>query len=357
MKIKSFFSFQSILLLVFVVCCGLSCKTTKAIKNAPYFLDKEKSIVFCDSLKAADYIITDNTDDIFGKMNVTDMTIQMKRNYNSEYTVADIANDYITFVQKDVTTFTSDDIEFVQAALEKAFKLCSKISPSIFPKNINLIKTKSRYYGDGVYFTRENCIIIPANVLKDKKADDFLSTMLHEIFHVYSRLNPEKRKVLYELIGFKHVNEAANVEIPEPLKNQILLNPDGTDFKYYITLQIAPDKEIKAIPIIYSNSAKYNSKKTEFFNYLKFELFELQNMPRGFVVATKKDGSSTLDMKSIPDFYRQIRDNTHYIIHPDEILADNFMFLALAQKDKSRNDKFSNEGKELLRLIEIELKK
>jgi hypothetical protein len=135
------------------------------------------------------------------------------------------------------------------------------------------------------------------------------------------------------------------------------LNPDGTDFKYYITLQVAPDKEIKAIPIIYSNAAKFNPKKPDFFNYLKFELFELQNMQRGFIVATKKDGTSTLNMKELPDFQRQIRDNTGYIIHPDEILADNFMFLALAQKDKKRNDKFSNEGKALLQLIDTELKK
>jgi hypothetical protein len=352
MKIKSILSFQSSLLLVFIICCGLSCKTTVAIKNTPHFLNKEKSIVFCDSLKSADLIITDNTDDIFGKMNVTDMTIQMKRNYNTDYTSADIANDYITFVQKDVTSFSAADIEFVQTAMEKAFQLCQKLSPNVFPKQLNLIKTKSRNYGDGVYFTRENCIIIPANVLKEKKADDFLATMLHEIFHVYSRLNPEKRKVLYEAIGFQALNEAANLEIPAELKNTILLNPDGTNFKYFITLQLAPDKTIKAIPIIYANSTKYNAKKPDFFNYLKFELFEIQPIARGFVVVTKKDGSSTLDMKNLPDFYRQIRDNTGYIIHPDEVLADNFMFLVLAQKDKSRNDKFSNEGKELLKQIQ-----
>ncbi len=351
MKIKSILSFKSNLLLVFVIFCGLSCKTTIAVKNTPYFLDKEKSMVFCDSLKSAELIITDNTDDIFGKMNVTDMTIQMKRNYNTDYTSADIANEYITFIQKDVTSFSSADIDFVQATMEKAFQLCQKVSPSVFPKQLNLIKTKSRNYGDGVYFTRENCIIIPANVLKDKKADEFLATMLHEIFHVYSRLNPDKRKSLYEAIGFQALNEAATLEIPKELKDVILLNPDGTNFKYYITLQLSPDKTIKAIPIIYSNSNKYNAKKPDFFNYLKFELFEIQPMTRGFIVATKKDGSSTLDMKNLPDFYRQIRDNTGYIIHPDEVLADNFMFLALAQKDKTRNDKFSSEGKELLKQI------
>ncbi len=349
---KQRFSLHLATLAIFVICCTLSCKTPQAVKNTPFLLDKEKSIVFCDSTKAAELIIYDVTDDIFGKMTVTDMCIQMKRNYNADFTSGDIASDYLTYVQKDAASFKPDEIEFVQDAMKEAFELCQKISPTIFPKSINLIKTKSRYYGDGVYFTRENCIIIPANVLKTKKKEEFLSTMLHEIFHVYSRLNPAKRKALYELIGFQHVNKAANFIIPEPLKSQILLNPDGTNFKYYITLQVAPDKEIKAVPIIYSNAAKFNPKKPDFFNYLKFELFELENISRGFSVATKKDGSSTLNMKELPDFNRQIRDNTGYIIHPDEILADNFMFLALAQKDKNHNNKFSAEGKKLLTLIE-----
>lgn len=343
--------------LIALMSYGSGCSSSKATKNSPFFFNKEKSIVLCDSIKSSELIAVDETDDIFGKMTVTEMCIQMKRNYSDDYTQGDITSDYLAFIKKDVTSFSETESEFVADIMKECFDLCNKVSPSIFPKNINLIKTKGRYYGDGVYFTREDCIIIPANELAKPNREQFLSTMLHEIFHVYSRKNPEKRAALYQLIGFKAIEPNINVAIPEPLKSRILLNPDGTNFLYYITLQMAPDKEIKVVPIIYANADKYNSKKPAFFNYLVFELFELQPMARGWAVQATKEGKSTLNLKDLPDFHRQIRDNTGYIIHPDEVLADNFSFLMLAGKDKKRNDKFSKEGKELLNLIDAELKK
>lgn len=358
--IKNNSFYYAALIAMALICAAQSCKTgASASLNQPNYLGKGKKQAYTlvDSTKAADLIITDNTDDIFNKMTTADMSIQMKRNYNSDYLPADIANDYLTFVQKDVSTFKPDEIEFVNEQMAKAFDLCQKISPNIFPKNINIIKTKSRYYGDGVYFTRENCIIVPANALKEKQKEDFLNTMLHEIFHVYSRLNPEKRKALYEVIGFREINQAAQLEVPEPLKSQILLNPDGTNYRYYITLQASPDRQIKAIPIIYSSSDKFNPKKRDFFNYMRFELFEIQPAARGFIVATKKDGSSTLNIKELPDFDRQIKDNTNYIIHPDEILADNFMMLANQQPLNAVRKNFSAEGKNLLEEIRLVLVK
>ncbi len=38
-------------------------------------------------------------------------------------------------------------------------------------------------------------------------------------------------------------------------------------------------------------------------------------------------------MKHISGFYEQVGRNTGYIIHPEEILADNFALLVLAQKN------------------------
>jgi hypothetical protein len=354
---KQNFTFFLWLGLVILMSYGSACRAIKVTKNKPFYLNKDKSIVLCDSLRAAELIGIDETDDIFGKMTVTEMCIQMKRNYSDDYTSGDIVSDYLTFVKKDVTNFNPSETEFVAAVMKECFDLCNKVSPNIYPKNINLIKTKGKYYGDGVYFTREDCIIIPANELKTPNKERFMTTMLHEIFHVYSRKNPEKRAALYQLIGFRAVEPASNVVIPEPLKSRILLNPDGTNFLYYINLQVAPDKEIKAIPIIYANADKYNAKKPAFFNYLVFELFELQPIARGWKIQTTKEGHSTLNLKELPDFFRQIRNNTDYIIHPDEVLADNFSFLVLEGKDKNRNEKFSKEGKELLQMIAVELKK
>jgi hypothetical protein len=337
-----FFIFVNIL----IICTACwQCKTSNT--KGGLMLSKDNQIFLMDSTKAAELIIVDATDNIFEEMTDVDMCIQMKKNYPAETFHNQIVSDYASFLQQDVANFTDDEASYVKNTMKDIFYYCGKINKGIFPTKLNIIKTKGKHYGNGVYYTRENCIIIPADVLKSKSKDEFFSTMIHEVFHVYSRLNPEKRKKLYELIGFHQLEESLIID--NSLKNRILLNPDGVNFRYYINLQIAPDKETKAIPIIYSNEAIYKKNKSSFFNYLKFELFEIKTVNgKKSEVVTKKDGSSTLSIKDLPDFWRQIRDNTQYIIHPDEILADNFMFLVKEQKDKSVTEKFSPEGKVLI---------
>ena len=55
---------------------------------------------------------------------------------------------------------------------------------------------------------------------------------------------------------------------------------------------------------------------------------------------------------AMPSFFDQIKYNTQYIIHPDEILADNFMILAMSKKDPASINDLDEAGKELLRKIE-----
>ncbi|MFK7809100.1 MAG: hypothetical protein AB8F74_14955, partial [Saprospiraceae bacterium] len=73
-------------------------------------------------------------------------------------------------------------------------------------------------------------------------------------------------------------------------------------------------------------------------------------------VHSNNDGSTVLEQNQLADFYRQIKDNTNYIIHPDEVMADNFMFLIMAQEDPESLKRFSTEGQQLIADIEAVLK-
>ncbi|MFM8372557.1 MAG: hypothetical protein ACKOCO_09230, partial [Bacteroidota bacterium] len=53
-----------------------------------------------------------------------------------------------------------------------------------------------------------------------------------------------------------------------------------------------------------------------------------------------------------PDFFRQIRENTGYIIHPDEVLADNFAFIMREKKGDKIYAKLKDDGVRLLEEIE-----
>ncbi|MEY3421126.1 MAG: hypothetical protein RIR48_1415, partial [Bacteroidota bacterium] len=58
-------------------------------------------------------------------------------------------------------------------------------------------------------------------------------------------------------------------------------------------------------------------------------------------------GNTTIPLKKTPIFFTKIKDNTQYIIHPDEIMADNFMLAVLAFSN-NEFDRFSENGASLL---------
>jgi hypothetical protein len=320
-------------------------------------LDEGHVVILLDSAAAGPVITTDRHDNYFNLVTASEMSIQMKQPLETGQTRETMLPGYIGFLKSDVEDFSAADAEFTESVMKKVFKTASSVSPGIFPDTLILIKTKGRHYGDGVWYTRDNCIIIPANELEARKTNPFTSTMYHELFHVYSRLNPAKSAKLYSLIGFQHIG-LEKLLIPGGLSSRVLYNPDGVDFGQKITLTTADNTQIEAVPIIYSNNVGAKAGQSEFFGYLEFNLFQIKPSGEGaWEVITKDDGySSTLKLDELPDFFRQIKDNTGYIIHPDEVLADNFSFVMIGKSSPTYTAKFSPEGKKLLADVEAILK-
>lgn len=312
-----------------------------------------------DSADASKAITTDRHDRYFDIVTTSEMSIQMKEPLVAGQTRESLLPVYVDFLKKDVEGFTAQDIGFMEKILRKMYKTVGEVNSAIFPDTIKLIVTKSKHYGAGVWYTRDNCIVIPRGELTAGKTNAFTSTMYHELFHVYSRLNPSKREKLYGLIGFQKIG-LDKLQLPPALAERVLYNPDGVDFAQKITLKTenADGSTIEAVPIIYANNVGAKAGQNEFFGYLRFELFQVVPSESGiWKVVTKSDGlSSTLKMDELPDFYRQIKDNTGYIIHPDEVLADNFSFIMVEKTNPQYTAKFSAEGKKLLKDVEAILK-
>ena len=93
--------------------------------------------------------------------------------------------------------------------------------------------------------------------------------------------------------------------------------------------------------------------KQDFSLILNLIFLKQKKKGENWSVITDKTGvNSTLDVEDLKDFHRQIGPNTGYIIHPDEILADNFAFLALSKEDKDVINNLKPEGQVLLRKME-----
>ena len=336
-----------LLFLPFIFLC--TCKSQP--QSTPLLqLSENHKVIFLDSIEAGQAITKDEKENFFSLITPLDMSIQMKKNFEAATPRNEIMDEYKSFLKKDVLDFSKEEMEFVNDILKEAFEMSNKVSTAIFPKEIKLIKTHANHYGQGAYYTRENCIIIPKDELELKNREGFLETMFHEISHIYTRYHPKKQKALYQLIGFSNIGKMSNLLIKEELKSRILLNPDGVNFAHHIELNEQSGRSYSAIPIIKSNETKYIDSKNDFFDYIDFSLYKI-NIQHAVQVQTDATGKSTIDMDNIPIFFEKITTNTGYIIHPDEIIADNFMYIMMREKKNGLLRTFSDDGVELLKNI------
>lgn len=338
-------NFLLLLPIIFLFTCKSQPQSTPLLQ-----LSENHKVIFLDSLDAGIAITKDEKENFFSLVTPLDMSIQMKKNFEATTPRNKIVEEYKLFLKKDVLDFTKEEMEYVNEIFKEAYEMSNKVSASIFPKEIKLIKTHANHYGQGAYYTRENCIIIPKDELKLKNKEGFLETMFHEISHIYTRYHPQKQKALYQLIGFSNIGNMSNLLIKEELKNRILLNPDGVNFAYHIELNEKSGRPYSAIPIIKSNETKYLDSKNDFFEYIDFSLYKV-SIQHGVQVKTDAAGNSTINMDNVPDFFEKITTNTGYIIHPDEIIADNFMYIMMREKKNGLLRKFSDDGLELLKNI------
>ena len=187
------------------------------------------------------------------------------------------------------------------------------------PATIELVKTSGQEEGHAAY-TRQNAIILSKREIASASTD----LLAHELFHVLSRHDAQLRKDLYGVIGFHSVNE---VELPSTLKEVKITNPDGVHHNFMIEVRDRAES-VPVVPILYSSSPRYNpARGGEFFDYLVFKLLGLEKAADGYRPRLIAGGPQLLDPAEVSGFFEQIGRNTQYIIHPDEILADNFVLL------------------------------
>lgn len=320
-----------------------SCQPAKTTVKLPSINDYE--ITFLDTSSARKAITTDEAEGFFRNLRLMDMKVQMKNDTINDIEVAKVA--YKKHLKESVLPFTEIEITKIEIVLNKIFKMCQKTAPEVFPSKLNFIKTNMNHYGASVFYSRENSIIIPKNMLRQQLDEEFTKSILKEIFHIYLRQKYWKRVELHKVIGFYEIPE---LEIPEPLNDKLLINPNGVNYRYVIrNLGDINDSLYNAVPLIYMpDNEQYRS--LSFYSNLEFSLYKV----RGEEVIINTDGSSTVDMKTVQNFYEQIRRNSLYIIHPNEILADNFSILAFWRSGKKTllESSIDDEGK--LLLLEIE---
>ncbi len=191
-----------------------------------------------------------------------------------------------------------------------------------WPKVVTLIKST----GDDEAHTahcRGNAVVLPLAEI-GISADRLEPLLIHELFHVLSRNNPELRDKLYAVIGFEATQ---NIELPDALKPRRLTNPDAPLYQHAVKITVN-GHPTWVTPILLGNADHYDPRRGgQLFDYLRVQLLVVEKQGDNWVWQPADGKPQLIDPKTSPGYFERIGRNTNYIIHPEEIIADNFQFL------------------------------
>ncbi|CAF1259998.1 unnamed protein product [Adineta ricciae] len=229
--------------------------------------------------------------------------------------------DYFQDISQHILLWDDQSITSVRSSIKYLNTTCfNQLKYLIFPSKIFLILTDGKIENNAAYCRNGNVVVFPKELLYSK------DIFIHELFHIWSKTkeNSILRDRLYEIIGFHQIPSDKSSRFPPLLNDLKITNPDAPlVMKYYINLRKSDDsdkKVYKCSPILYSCRSFDQKFSTNFFDYLIATTIILDDETFQPV-----EPLQFLSYENTKDFYKQIGQNTHYIIHPEEILADNFV--------------------------------
>lgn len=179
-------------------------------------------------------------------------------------------------------------------------------------QDILIIRTTGKEEG-GAAYTRGGAIVLPDTILGDTR-QDLVKLISHETFHVLTRNSKRLRSLTYKVIGFTPCPE---FRFPPDLAGRKITNPDAPRNDYCIDV-LYRGVAARAVPILYASKPRYDpAKGGEFFEYLVFQL----------ALVSGNAAPQMVGVGDVQGYFEKVGRNTDYIIHPEEILADNFALL------------------------------
>ncbi|MEZ6092431.1 MAG: hypothetical protein R3C05_31380 [Pirellulaceae bacterium] len=277
-------------------------------------LDDRCVVRFASQQEAADVL---GTEDAFIER-LTRFDLQSRLQTEREVTSLDYRTELIAGIQPWTESLKEQVLSPLRTLSERIVPLRLPL-----PEEILLVCTNGQGEA-GAPHTRGNAIILPQKRISSSP-DVMLRLLAHELFHVVSRHDATLRDALYREIGFHRCQE---IEVPDEWKDRRITNPDAPIVEHFIEVAIN-DRVVPVAPILFSRIPVYNTRHSEpFFKYLDLRFVELKKTSEGCQVALDGEGKMiSYAAKELPDFLDQVGTNTNYIIHPEEILADNFSFL------------------------------
>jgi hypothetical protein len=186
------------------------------------------------------------------------------------------------------------------------------------PPEIVMVKATDELM-NGFPHTRANAIVLQEGMLAEVMKRDGLREYLlaHEAFHVFSRADSDLREALYGAIGFR---ACAAVDIPPALAGLRLTNPDAPQSRHAITLRRG-GQPLEVLPFVHFTSHEADP-RAGFAAHVRTSWLPIERAQ-----GRCKARDERLALGALDGLAEQAGGNTGYVIHPEEILADNFALL------------------------------
>lgn len=227
-----------------------------------------------------------------------------------------------------VIDWSPEEGEFLTEAARDVAASARERLPGFLPDPWIVVATNGSEEAGGAY-TRGQAIILPIDRVRKLRTDGprgksaMAHLLAHETAHVFTRSHPEIAERLYHRLGFRYVGP---VERGPWLESRRITNPDGPRVEHLIRVNIS-GKPAEAALIPYATRDHYDPRAgRRIFDYLRFALFPVEPIPGSDPVRYRvRDGAAPVPYPPLqtPGFLEQVGRNTEYVLHPDEIVADN----------------------------------
>lgn len=229
--------------------------------------------------------------------------------------------EFESFIVNQVVTWEPEDIEQLTAAFETVAAKMVGLKP-VFPPVILLVRTTGLEEGHSTYCRCDNAIVFGGE-LREIEQEALVFILTHELFHILSRNNDAIKERLYSIVGF---SRTAELELDSVLRDRKITNPDAARNDNYFTSTVGTET-LALMPLIVAKSPYDTNEKKVFFDYLEL-FFVAVDTGQQRCSVRRADGKPMLVHPSqVPEYFALIGQNTEYIIHPEEVLADNFALM------------------------------
>lgn len=295
-----------------------------------------QTVILCDQASGAAYLSEDPTDNYYDMVNSLELAIQLKNDTLHTLSDAEAIEIYRASYNTEVLTMNDAEKEKVSAIMQDCIDNVNKLNDALLVDTIRMIMVEGKHYGVTTFFTRGNSIVFSQGSLNNMPEPMFQSVMYHELSHIISRYHTELKDELYGTFGYEILDKPAL--LLSSFERQLLYNPDGVQCKHFIELDLGEEGKQKFVPLISTRAPAYNPKAPTFFQYLHFQLYPIDDMGDVYFVRDPALCDDLDQSKIMAAYFARITNNTQYIIHPDEILADNFVYLFRSEEENAKLD-------------------